>query len=201
MLHSASDKAKLFTKNFSRNSNIDDSRYLFTCFPSTTYLKQHNNPSNTELVKKVINNLDCQKRKVLIEFLWWFSGKVSLNLHTYHPTSYICVWRNLVFQTVGRSHLWLLYLPVLVRGLMQKNYHLVSHLSVVSKVFEKLVNNRLVDHLQKCDLFLISNIWLQVFSINWRASDSLSDRIPRAFNRSGPTEAVALDISQIFDRV
>ena len=34
-----------------------------------------------------------------------------------------------------------------------KNYHPVSLLSVVSKVFEKLVNNRIVDHLQKCGLF------------------------------------------------
>ena len=30
-----------------------------------------------------------------------------------------------------------------------KNYHPVSLLSVVSKVFEKLVNNRIVDHLEK----------------------------------------------------
>ena len=37
-----------------------------------------------------------------------------------------------------------------------KNYHPVSLLSVVSKVFEKLVNNRIVDHLKKCGLFLIS---------------------------------------------
>ena len=34
-----------------------------------------------------------------------------------------------------------------------KNYRLVSLLSVVSKVFEKLVNNRTVDHLEKCGLF------------------------------------------------
>ena len=33
------------------------------------------------------------------------------------------------------------------------NYHSVSLLSVVSKVFEKLVNNRIGDHLEKCDLF------------------------------------------------
>ena len=30
-----------------------------------------------------------------------------------------------------------------------KNYHPVSLLSVVSKVFEKVVNNRIVDHLDK----------------------------------------------------
>ena len=34
-----------------------------------------------------------------------------------------------------------------------KNYRPVSLLSVVSNVFEKLVNNSIVDHLEKCDLF------------------------------------------------
>ena len=34
-----------------------------------------------------------------------------------------------------------------------KNYHTVSLLFVVSKVFEKRVNNRIADHLEKCGLF------------------------------------------------
>ena len=34
-----------------------------------------------------------------------------------------------------------------------KNYGSVSLLSVVSKVFEKLLNNSIVDHLDKCGLF------------------------------------------------
>ena len=34
-----------------------------------------------------------------------------------------------------------------------KNYSPVSLLSVVSKVFKKLVNNRIIDHLEKCGLF------------------------------------------------
>ena len=51
-----------------------------------------------------------------------------------------------------------------------KTYHLGSLLSVVSKIFEKLVNNRIVDHIQKCGLFLISSMdlglldQLQIFS-------------------------------------
>ena len=51
-----------------------------------------------------------------------------------------------------------------------KSYCPVSLLSVVSKVFEKLVNNRTVDHLEKCGLFLISTMvlglldQLQIFS-------------------------------------
>ena len=36
---------------------------------------------------------------------------------------------------------------------MAKTYRPVSLPSVVSKISEKLVNNRLVDHLEKCDLF------------------------------------------------
>ena len=34
-----------------------------------------------------------------------------------------------------------------------KDYRPVSLLSMVSKVFEKCVNNRIVDHLEKCGLF------------------------------------------------
>ena len=82
-----------------------------------------------------------------------------------------------------------------------KNYCHVSLLSVVSKVFEKLVNNRIVDHLEKCGFF--SN-----FQYGFRSSQSTadlltvaSDRIARAFSRSGATQAIALDISEAFDRV
>ena len=82
-----------------------------------------------------------------------------------------------------------------------KNYRPVSLLSVVSKVFEKLVNNRIVDHLEKCGLF-------PDFQYGFRSSRStadlltvVSDRIARAFNRSGATRAVALDISKAFDRI
>ena len=41
-----------------------------------------------------------------------------------------------------------------------KNYHPASLLSAVIKVFEKLVNNRIVDHLEKYGLFLIFSIVL-----------------------------------------
>ena len=82
-----------------------------------------------------------------------------------------------------------------------KNYCPVSLLSVVSKVFEKLVNNRIVDHLEKCGLF-------SDFQYGFRSSRStadpltvVSDRIARAFNRSVDTRAVALDIFKTFDRV
>ena len=82
-----------------------------------------------------------------------------------------------------------------------KKYRPVSLLSLVSKVFEKLVNNRIVDHLEKCDLF---SDFQYGFRSSWSTADLLtvlSDRIARAFNRSGATRAVAFDISKAFDRV
>ena len=79
-----------------------------------------------------------------------------------------------------------------------KNYHPVSLFSVVSKVFEKLVNNGIVDHLGKCGLFYD-------FQNGFRSSRStadlltvVSDRIVRVFNRSGATRAMALDISKVY---
>ena len=82
-----------------------------------------------------------------------------------------------------------------------KNYHPVSPLSVVSKVFEELVNNRIVDHLQKCGFF---TDFQDGFRFSRTKEDLLTvifDRITRAFNSSVATRAVALDISRVFDRV
>ena len=68
-----------------------------------------------------------------------------------------------------------------------KNYHPVSLLSVVNKFFEGLLNNRSVDHLEKCGLF-------SDFQHGFKSSQStkvllrvVSDRIARAFNRSRAT--------------
>ena len=82
-----------------------------------------------------------------------------------------------------------------------KNYHHVSLLSVVSKVFEKLANNRIVDHLEKCGLFSNFQYGFRSFRSTADLLTVVSDRIARAFNRSGATRAVALDISKAFGRV
>ena len=82
-----------------------------------------------------------------------------------------------------------------------KNYCPVSLLSVVSKVFEKLVNNRIVDHLEKCGLFSDFQYGFRSYRSTADLLTVVSDRIARAFNRSGATRAVALDISKAFDKV
>ena len=82
-----------------------------------------------------------------------------------------------------------------------KNDRLVSLLSVISKVFEKLVNNRIFNHLKKCGLF--SDLQYS-FSSSRSTADLLtfvSDRVARAFNRPWAARSVALDMSKAFDRV
>ena len=61
MLSSASDKAKLFAKNFSKNSNLDDSGVSLPVFPSRTNLKLHNISVTLKMVRKVVMNLDLSK--------------------------------------------------------------------------------------------------------------------------------------------
>ena len=63
---------------------------------------------------------------------------------------------------------------------------------MVSKAFEKVVNNRIVDYQEKCGL-------VSDFQYGFKSSRSTadlltvaSDSIARAFNRSGATQAVAL---------
>ena len=69
---------------------------------------------------------------------------------------------------------------------------------MVSKVIEKLINNRIFDHQEKCGLF-------SDFQYGFRSCISsvdllivISDRIAMAFCRSGAVRAVALDISKVF---
>ena len=79
-----------------------------------------------------------------------------------------------VFKNVGESS-------------TAKNYCPVSLLSVVSKVFKKLVNNRIVDHLKKCGLFFDFQYGFRSCRSTADLLTIVSDRIARAFNRSGGT--------------
>ena len=196
VLSSASDKAKLFAKNFSKNSNLDDFGISSPVFPSRTNLKLHNISITPKMVKKVIMNLDSSKASgpdcipvvvlkncepelsYILAKLFNKCLKVSCFPDCWKVSSVVPVFKNVGERSTA------------------KNYRPVSLLSVVSKVFEKLVNNRIVDHLEKCGLF-------SDFQYGFRSSRStadlltvVSDRIARAFNRSGATRAVALDISK-----
>ena len=80
----ASDKAKLFAKNFSENSNLDDSGISLPVFPSRTHLKLHNISVTLKIVKKVITNFDSSN----IRSWLYASGSKELLVWTFIRTSW-----------------------------------------------------------------------------------------------------------------
>ena len=153
MLSSASDKAKLLADNFSKNSNLDDTRISLPVFPSRTSPKLHNISVTPKIVKKVITNLDLSKASgpncipvVVIkncesELSYILAELFNKSLkESFFPDCWKVSSVVLVFKNVGER-------------CTAENDRPVSLLSVVSKVLEKVVNNRIVDHLEKCGLF------------------------------------------------
>ena len=159
MLSSSSDEAKKFAENFCKNSNFDDSGISLPVFPLRTNLKLHNISVILKIIKKVIMNLGLSKASGLdcipvmtiknceVELCYILAELFSKCLKdSCFPDC--CKVSPLVpvFKNAGKRS-------------TAKNYHSVSLLSVVSKVFEKLVKNRIVDHLEKCDFFFCFSVW------------------------------------------
>ena len=155
VLSSASDRAKWFAENFSKNSNLDDWGISLPVFSSRTNLKLHNISVTLKIVKKVIMDLDLSKISspdcIPLVVLKNCEPEVSYILaelfnKCLKESCFPDCWKVSsvvpVFKNVGERS-------------TAKNYRPVSLLCVVSKVFEKLV-----DHLEKCGLFLIFSMVL-----------------------------------------
>ena len=195
VLASAFNKPKLFSENFSKNSNLDESGISLPVFPSRTNLQLHNISVTSKMVEKVIINLGLSTTfgpdRIPVMVLKNCEPELSYLLAELFNK---CL-KESCFPDCWKFHQWFLDLRMLGKGLQ------LSLLSLVSKVFEKLVNNKIVDHLEKCGLF-------PDFQYGFRPSRStadlltvVSDRVARGLNKSGATRAMALDISKDFDRV
>ena len=146
-------KQKLFAENTSKISNLEDSGISLPVFFSRTNLKLHNSYVTPKMVKKVIMNhyfsktsgTDCNTVEVLrnceLELSYILAElfnkclKESYFLDCWEVSSSVSALKNVGERSAA------------------KDYHTVSLLSVVSKVFQKVVNNRIIDHLEKCGLF------------------------------------------------
>ena len=164
-------------------------------FPFRTNLKLHNISVTPKMVKKVIMNLDLSKASgpdcIPVVVLKNCEPELSYILaelfnKCLKESCFPDCWKVSsvvpVFNNVGERS-------------TAKNYCPVSLLSVVSEVFEKLVNNRIDDQLEKSVLF-------SDFQYGFRSSWSTEDLLTvESDNRPGATQAVALDISKAFHKV
>ena len=135
------------------NSNLDGSGISLPVFPSRTNLKLHNISVTPKMVRKVVMNLDLSKASgpdcIPVVALKNCEQELSYILaelfnKCLNESCFPDCWKVSsvvpVFKNVGERS-------------TVKNYHPVILLSVVNKVFEKFVNERIVDHLEKCGLF------------------------------------------------
>ena len=70
MLSSASVKAKLFVKIFSKDSNLVDLVFSLPAFPSRTYMKLRDILVTPKFIKKALPSLIHRRRPALIVFQW-----------------------------------------------------------------------------------------------------------------------------------
>ena len=158
MLCFVSDKAKLFVKHFSKNSDLDDSGISLP----RTNLKLRNIHVTPKLVghtwpalfvKSVCSRLcSCGSSEELWVRIFIIPAELFnmyLKESCWKVSSVVLVFKNVWERSIA------------------KNYRPVSLLSVDSKVFEK-INNWLVDHLKKCGL-------LPDFQYGFRFSRSTAD--------------------------
>ena len=137
VLSSASDKAKFFAENFSKNSNLDGTGISLPVFPTRTNLRLHNISETPKMVEKVITSLDLSKASgpdfIPVVVLKNCEPKLSYILAELFnmclkESCFPDCWKVLllvpVFKNVGERS-------------TAKNYRPVSLLSVVSKVFGK----------------------------------------------------------------
>ena len=180
VLSSASDKVKWFAKNFSKNSNLDDSGISLPFFRSATNLKLHISVT-PQMVKNVMMNLDLSKA----------SGSdcipvVVLKNCEPDPSYILAKLFNMYLKESFFPECWKVSLVVPVfknvwERSTAKSYCPVSLLSTVSKIFEKIENNRIFHHRQKCSLisdfqhgFGSSRSTVELLTV-------VSDRTARAF--------------------
>ena len=129
------------------NSNIDNSGISLPVFPSRTNLKLHNISVTPKMVRKVVINFNLSTASGPDCIPMVFLKNCELEL------SYILTELfNKCLKESCFPDCWKVssVVPVFIKNVGErttgKNYRPVSLLSVVSKVFQKLVKNRIVDH-------------------------------------------------------
>ena len=136
-----------------KTSNLNDLVISLPVFPFRTNMQLHNISITPKMVKKVIMNLDLSRASspdcIPVVVLKNCEPELSYIL----AELFIKCLRESCFSECWKVTLVAPAFKNVGEWSTAENYWPVSLLFVVSKVFEKLVNNRIVDHPEKCGLF------------------------------------------------
>ena len=201
VISSSLDKAKLFAMNFATNSTLDDHGHPLPVFPSRTESRLSNFHVSVGEVARCIKNLDTNKAtgpdNIPVIVLKHLSPELSPILaklfnRCLKEKCFPSLWK---FSSVC---------PVFKNAGLRSSpsqYRPISLLSVVSKLFEAVINQRLIKHLS--DNELLSDVQYGFRSARSTADvlTVISHRISQALDNGFESRAIALDISKAFDKV
>ena len=201
VLSSSVDKSNLFAKNFSSNSNLDDLGHPLPDYPSKTDSSLSNFTVSAKEVASLISGLDSTKAtgpdNIPVMVLKNISPELSPILAKLFnkclkkkcfPSSWKISSVCPVFKNSGdRSS--------------PSQYRPISLLSVMSKLFESVINKRVTQHLTKNNLLCDEQYGFRSSRSTADVLTVITHRVSQALDEGFMTRAVALDISKAFDKV
>ena len=201
VLTSSKDKANLFANRFASNSTLDDSQHTLPDFSSRTDQEISTMRITVRMVARIISQLDASKAigpdNIPAIVLKKCSAELSPVLSKLYNKCLAesCFPTHWKFSTV---------VPAYKNSGERSdpgNYRPISLLPITSKVFETLINNRLVKHLEGTGLFSDLQYGFRAYRSTADLLTVITERVYGSMDVGGETRTVALDISKAFDRV
>ena len=163
VLTSSKDKADLFAKKFSTNSTLDDSFHPLPDFPSQTDQGLSSLRITSRKVASEILDLDASKATSTDPIPSIVFQRCSPELSPVLAKLFNKCLAESCFPSCWKY-------PSVVPAYKNNgersdpgNYRPISLLPIVSKVFESLINDRLIKHLEDTGLFLIFSMVFELF--------------------------------------
>ena len=185
---------KLSSKIANKNSKFQD--YLKNPNKSTLFL----NETTPDEILKVINNLDANKSSDIYDIAPKF---VKLSAQAVSQLLTIIFNRSINEGCFPEAMKKAKIIPLHKGGIVLSvsNYRPISLLPIFSKIFERLVYNRLIDFVEKNKIITQNQFGFQKNKSTEMAVTSIISQITNAFEKKESSYCVFLDFAKAFDTV
>ena len=196
---SSPDKAELFAQTFSSNSTLDDSGAVPPFSPPSDFFMPIIKISSQDVLS-ALSGLNTNKA-------YGADGVPPVVLKNCASVLTPCLGKlfRLCLSTCTFPSSWKFALiqPVPKKGdrSQPSNYRPIALISCISKVFESILNRKIMKHLSSHNLLSDRQYGFRQGRSTGDLLTFLSDSWSSSFRDFGETFAVALDISKAFDRV
>ena len=201
VISSSSEKAKLFAANFAANSTLDDHGHPLPDFPQLTDCLLSKFSVTSKEIGKLVRKLDSTKATGPDEIPVVVLKHISPELSPILAKLFNCCLTEKCFPDIWKlSSVCPVFKNAGLRS-APSQYRPISLLSVISKLFEAVMNRRILGHLTKNNLLSDSQYGFRSARSTADALTVITHRVSQALHDNLHARAVALDISKAFDKV